>query len=160
MVPANGNFATAIAEGYRAGATQGQTWQHARLINLLATSRSALYVLDGLRQVRGVCERDDELAGKWELHYGHCHGQPQGWSDPRPNLAAFTFDRVHRCQADLHWYMQEGLRQVRGVCEHEGEHAGKGWPEQVPGDGNFTTAIATGNHRAGVIPGQTCQASS
>ena len=37
MVPADGNFTTAIAMGnHKAGEIQGQTRQHSRLINLLA----------------------------------------------------------------------------------------------------------------------------
>jgi len=40
MVPADGNFATAIARGnHKAGEVQGQTRQHARLINLLGVKQ-------------------------------------------------------------------------------------------------------------------------
>jgi elongation factor 1-alpha len=54
MVPADGNFATAIAKGdHKAGEVQGQTRQHARLINLL-----------GVKQVIiGVNKMDSDTAG-------------------------------------------------------------------------------------------------
>ncbi|EER01432.1 elongation factor Tu, putative, partial [Perkinsus marinus ATCC 50983] len=54
MVPADGNFGTAIARGnHKAGEIQGQTRQHARLINLL-----------GVKQlVVGVNKMDSDVAG-------------------------------------------------------------------------------------------------
>ena len=54
MVPADGNFTTAIARGnHKAREIQGQTRQHARLINLL-----------GVRQIAiGVNKMDCDLAG-------------------------------------------------------------------------------------------------
>merc|ERR1712183_785082 len=40
MVPADGNFTTAIAKGnHKAGEIQGQTRQHSRLINLLGVNK-------------------------------------------------------------------------------------------------------------------------
>ena len=40
MVPADGNFTTAIAKGnHKAGEIQGQTRQHSRLINLLGVKQ-------------------------------------------------------------------------------------------------------------------------
>ncbi len=60
MVPADGNFATAIAKGDpRAGEIQGQTRQHARLINLL-----------GVKQVIiGVNKMDSDTAGYRQERY-------------------------------------------------------------------------------------------
>ena len=54
MVPADGNFTTAIQKGdHKAAEIQGQTRQHARLINLL-----------GVKQlVIGVNKMDTETAG-------------------------------------------------------------------------------------------------
>jgi len=54
MVPADGNFTTAIARGnHKAGVVQGQTRQHARLINLL-----------GVKQlIVGVNKMDCDIAG-------------------------------------------------------------------------------------------------
>merc|ERR1719487_1781552 len=54
MVPADGNFTTAIAKGnHKAGEIQGQTRQHSRLINLLGVKQ--IYI--------GVNKMDCDVAG-------------------------------------------------------------------------------------------------
>ena len=60
MVPADGNFTTAIAKGnHKAGEIQGQTRQHARLINLL-----------GVKQIMiGVNKMDCDVAGYKQARY-------------------------------------------------------------------------------------------
>jgi elongation factor 1-alpha len=60
MIPADGNFATSIAKGnHKAGEVQGQTRQHALLINLL-----------GIKQIIiGVNKMDCDLAGYKEARY-------------------------------------------------------------------------------------------
>lgn len=60
MVPADGNFGTAIAKGnHKAGEIQGQTRQHARLINLL-----------GVKQLLvGVNKMDSDVAGYKQERY-------------------------------------------------------------------------------------------
>merc|ERR1712216_297553 len=60
MVPADGNFTTAIQKGnHKQGLVQGQTRQHARLINLL-----------GVKQVIvGINKMDDKVAGYKEERY-------------------------------------------------------------------------------------------
>lgn len=60
MVPADGNFTTAIAQGNaKAGEVQGQTRQHALLINLL-----------GVKQlIVGVNKMDSDVAGYKESRY-------------------------------------------------------------------------------------------
>merc|ERR1712110_1261048 len=60
MVPADGNFTTAIAKGnHKAGEIQGQTRQHSRLINLL-----------GVKQiVIGVNKMDCDTAGYKQARY-------------------------------------------------------------------------------------------
>jgi len=60
MVPADGNFTTAIARGnHKAGEVQGQTRQHALLINLL-----------GVKQlVVGINKMDTDTAGYKEARY-------------------------------------------------------------------------------------------
>lgn len=60
MVPADGNFGTSIAKGnHKAGEIQGQTRQHARLINLL-----------GVKQiVVGVNKMDSDVAGYKESRF-------------------------------------------------------------------------------------------
>jgi elongation factor 1-alpha len=60
MVPADGNFITSIAKGdHKAGQVQGQTRQHARLLNLL-----------GVKQlIVGVNKMDCDMAGYKEERY-------------------------------------------------------------------------------------------
>ena len=60
MVPADGNFTTAIQKGnHKAGEVQGQTRQHARLINLL-----------GVKQlIIGINKMDCDVAGYKESRY-------------------------------------------------------------------------------------------
>jgi len=60
MVPADGNFTTAIQKGnHKAGEVQGQTRQHARLISLLGVKQ--LFI--------GVNKMDTETAGYKEARY-------------------------------------------------------------------------------------------
>jgi elongation factor 1-alpha len=66
MVPADGNFTTAIQKGdHKAGEVQGQTRQHARLINLL-----------GVKQlIIGVNKMDTDTAGPYKVCSCSCTGQ-------------------------------------------------------------------------------------
>merc|ERR1712070_1303482 len=60
MVPADGNFTTAIAKGnHKAGEIQGQTRQHARLINLLGVKQICI----------GVNKMDCDTAGYKQSRY-------------------------------------------------------------------------------------------
>merc|ERR1712142_1087008 len=60
MVPADGNFTTAIAKGnHKAGEIQGQTRQHSRLINLLGVKQIAI----------GVNKMDCDTAAYKEARY-------------------------------------------------------------------------------------------
>merc|ERR1711869_123953 len=59
MVPADGNFTTAIAKGnHKAGEIQGQTRQHSRLINLLGVKQLCI----------GVNKMDCQTAG-WKKDF-------------------------------------------------------------------------------------------
>ena len=60
MVPADGNFTTAIAKGnHKAGEIQGQTRQHSRLINIL-----------GVKQICfGLNKMDRDTAGYKQKRY-------------------------------------------------------------------------------------------
>jgi elongation factor 1-alpha len=79
MVPADGNFTTAIARGNaKAGEVQGQTRQHALLINLL-----------GVKQLLvGVNKMDADLAGYKETRYKEIREEMErmltrvGWLKP------------------------------------------------------------------------------
>merc|ERR1719158_78774 len=60
MVPADGNFTTAIAKGnHKAGEIQGQTRQHSRLINLLGVKQICI----------GVNKMDCDTAGYKQARY-------------------------------------------------------------------------------------------
>merc|ERR1712004_76994 len=60
MVPADGNFTTAIQKGnHKAGEVQGQTRQHARLINLLGVKQLSI----------GINKMDCDTAGYKEDRY-------------------------------------------------------------------------------------------
>jgi len=60
MVPADGNFTTAIQKGnHKAGEVQGQTRQHARLINLLGVKQLLI----------GINKMDTDMAGYKESRY-------------------------------------------------------------------------------------------
>jgi elongation factor 1-alpha len=79
MVPADGNFTASIARGnHKAGEIQGQTRQHARLINLL-----------GVKQlIVGVNKMDCETAGYGLARYDEIKNEMQsmlvkvGWKKP------------------------------------------------------------------------------
>jgi len=66
MVPADGNFTTAIARGnHKAGEIQGQTRQHARLINLLGVKQICIGVNKMGCDVAGYKQaRYDEIANE------------------------------------------------------------------------------------------------
>jgi len=78
MVPADGNFTTAIQKGdHKAGEIQGQTRQHARLINLL-----------GVKQlIIGVNKMDSDTAGYKQERYNEIANEMKhmlvrvGWKD-------------------------------------------------------------------------------
>merc|ERR1712187_466508 len=78
MVPADGNFTTAIARGnHKAGEIQGQTRQHSRLINLLGVKQICIGEQDGLRHrwlqegsLRRDLQRDEEHVGEGWLEEG------------------------------------------------------------------------------------------
>ena len=62
MVPADGNFTTAIQKGnHKAGENQGQTRQHARLINLLGVKQLIVGVNKMDCDTAGYKERYEEI---------------------------------------------------------------------------------------------------
>jgi len=70
MVPADGNFVTAIQKGdHKAGEVQGQTRQHARLINLLGV-KQLIVCINKMDAAPTACykkDRYDEIAGEMKL---------------------------------------------------------------------------------------------
>jgi len=115
MVPADGNFTTAIQKGnHKAGEVQGQTRQHARLLNLL-----------GVKQlVIGVNKMDTDTAGPYsEARFGEVGGEMKnmlikvGWkkdfvSDGVPvlPLSGWMGDNLLVKSANMAWWKGQAVK--------------------------------------------------
>eukprot|EP00310_Coccolithus_braarudii_P015785 CAMPEP_0183350804 /NCGR_PEP_ID=MMETSP0164_2-20130417/20896_1 /TAXON_ID=221442 /ORGANISM="Coccolithus pelagicus ssp braarudi, Strain PLY182g" /LENGTH=240 /DNA_ID=CAMNT_0025522795 /DNA_START=146 /DNA_END=864 /DNA_ORIENTATION=+ len=109
MVPADGNFTTAIQKGnHKAGEVQGQTRQHARLLNLL-----------GVKQLLvGVNKMDTDTAGPYsKTRYDEVGGEMKnmlikvGWkkefvekSVPVLPLSGWMGDNLNKKSANMDWW--------------------------------------------------------
>jgi len=108
MVPADGNFTTAIARGnHKAGEVQGQTRQHALLINLL-----------GVKQLLvGVNKMDADIAGYKESRYTEIKEEVQrmlervGWpkafisgSVPFLPISGWKGDNLIKKSENMDWW--------------------------------------------------------
>mmetsp|Transcript_62877 Transcript_62877/g.111380 ORF Transcript_62877/g.111380 Transcript_62877/m.111380 type:complete len:479 (+) Transcript_62877:64-1500(+) len=109
MVPADGNFTTAIQKGnHKAGEVQGQTRQHARLINLL-----------GVKQLLvGVNKMDTETAGPYsKARYDEVGGEMKnmlikvGWKKdfvekgvPVLPLSGWMGDNLLKKSPNMDWW--------------------------------------------------------
>ncbi|KAK9762477.1 hypothetical protein K7432_011744 [Basidiobolus ranarum] len=108
MVPADGNFTTAIQKGdHKAGDIQGQTRQHARLLNLL-----------GVKQlIIGVNKMDSDTAGYKEDRYVEIRDEMQnmlikvGWkkdfveqSVPVIPISGWQGDNLLTKSAKMPWW--------------------------------------------------------
>jgi len=108
MVPADGNFGTSIAKGnHKAGEIQGQTRQHARLINLL-----------GVKQlIVGVNKMDCDLAGYKKERYDEIANemknmlQKVGWkkefideSVPVVPISGWIGDNLFKKSEKMSWW--------------------------------------------------------
>jgi len=108
MVPADGNFTTAIAKGnHKAGVVQGQTRQHARLINLL-----------GVKQlVIGVNKMDCDVADYKKDRYEEIKSEMQnmlmkvGWkksfvnkSVPIVPISGWIGDNLIKKSTNMDWW--------------------------------------------------------
>merc|ERR1712149_48473 len=109
MVPADGNFTTAIQKGnHKAGEVQGQTRQHAHLINLL-----------GVKQLLvGVNKMDTETAGPYaKSRYDEVGGEMKnmlikvGWkkdfvekSVPVLPLSGWMGDNLNKKSENMAWW--------------------------------------------------------
>jgi elongation factor 1-alpha len=108
MVPADGNFATSIAKGnHKTGEVQGQTRQHARLINLL-----------GCRQIIvGVNKMDCDLAKYSKERYEEVRNEVQdclikvGWKKgfvmqqvPYMPISGWLGDNLLKKSAKMAWW--------------------------------------------------------
>merc|ERR1711881_510257 len=108
MVPADGNFATAIAKGnHKANEVQGQTRQHARLLNLL-----------GVKQlIVGINKMDCDTAGYKEDRYNEIRDemrnmlQKVGWkpdfvqkSVPVLPISGWMGDNLIKKTTNMGWW--------------------------------------------------------
>jgi elongation factor 1-alpha len=108
MIPADGNFATSVAKGnHKAGEVQGQTRQHALLINLL-----------GVKQIIiGVNKMDCDLAGYKEARFNEVRDemnnvlQRVGWkkefvekSVPFLPISGWKGDNLIKVSTNMPWW--------------------------------------------------------
>jgi len=119
MVPADGNFTTAIQKGdHKAGEIQGQTRQHARLINLL-----------GVKQlVVGVNKMDTETAGPYkEERYNEIRDEMKhmlvrvGWKDsfldasvPIIPISGWMGDNLITKSTNMGWWKGKEVKTLDG----------------------------------------------
>jgi len=95
MIPADGNFTTAIQRGnHKAGEIQGQTRQHSRLINLL-----------GVKQIIiGINKMDCDTAGYKKERYDEIANEMKNMF--RPKLVGKKIKSTvvsHTCQSPVGW---------------------------------------------------------
>mmetsp|Transcript_40929 Transcript_40929/g.112545 ORF Transcript_40929/g.112545 Transcript_40929/m.112545 type:complete len:478 (-) Transcript_40929:468-1901(-) len=109
MVPADGNFTTAIQKGnHKAGEVQGQTRQHARLINLLGVKQLLI----------GVNKMDTDTAGPYsKARYDEVGGEMKnmlikvGWKKdfvekgvPVLPLSGWMGDNLNKKSTNMAWW--------------------------------------------------------
>jgi elongation factor 1-alpha len=122
MVPADGNFTTAIAKGNaKAGEVQGQTRQHSVLINLL-----------GVKQlIIGVNKMDCDVAGYKESRYNEIRDEMQhmlkkvGWkkaiidkSTPVLPISGWMGDNLIAESTNMDWFKGMEVEAIDGSKVH------------------------------------------
>jgi elongation factor 1-alpha len=122
MVPADGNFTTAIQKGnHKAGEVQGQTRQHARLINLL-----------GVKQVIvGVNKMDCDTAGYKKARYEEVRDEminmmtKVGWkkefidaSVPVMPISGWIGDNLIKKSEKMDWWTGVDVKNQNGQTVH------------------------------------------
>eukprot|EP00197_Chlamydomonas_leiostraca_P002754 CAMPEP_0202856942 /NCGR_PEP_ID=MMETSP1391-20130828/48_1 /ASSEMBLY_ACC=CAM_ASM_000867 /TAXON_ID=1034604 /ORGANISM="Chlamydomonas leiostraca, Strain SAG 11-49" /LENGTH=415 /DNA_ID=CAMNT_0049535665 /DNA_START=79 /DNA_END=1323 /DNA_ORIENTATION=- len=118
MVPADGNFTTAIQKGdHKAGEIQGQTRQHARLINLL-----------GVKQlIIGVNKMDSDTAGYKQERYKEISDEMRhmlvrvGWKDsfveksvPIVPISGWMGDNLVKKSENMTWWTGVDVETSKG----------------------------------------------
>lgn len=118
MVPADGNFTTAIQKGdHKAGEIQGQTRQHARLINLL-----------GVKQLLvGVNKMDSDTAGYKKERYDEIANEMRhtlvrvGWKEDFVNssvpilpISGWLGDNLIAKSTNMTWYTGQEVVNQKG----------------------------------------------
>jgi elongation factor 1-alpha len=119
MVPADGNFTTAIAKGnHKAGEVQGQTRQHSVLINLL-----------GVKQlIVGVNKMDCDTAGYGEPRYKEIHDEmvhmliKVGWKKefveqqvPIIPISGWVGDNLIKKSEKMAWWKGQDVKNEKGT---------------------------------------------
>lgn len=119
MVPSDGNFTTAIAKGdHKAGEIQGQTRQHARLLNLL-----------GVKQIAVGCNKmDSDVAGYREDRYNEIRDEVRtmlirvGWkkdfveaSVPIMPISGWMGDNLISKSSNMTWWNGMEVTNMKGV---------------------------------------------
>jgi elongation factor 1-alpha len=122
MVPADGNFTTAIQKGdHKAGEIQGQTRQHARLINLL-----------GVKQIIvGVNKMDSDTAGYKEERYNEIRDEMRdmlvkvGWKKefvlectPVLPISGWIGDNLIKPSDKMPWWKGQDVKAADGRTIH------------------------------------------
>jgi elongation factor 1-alpha len=122
MVPADGNFTTAIQKGdHKAAEIQGQTRQHARLINLL-----------GVKQlIVGVNKMDSDVAGYKESRYVEIRDEMRhmlervGWkkdfimgSVPVLPISGWMGDNLIKKSDKMPWFSGMDVKTIDGRTVH------------------------------------------
>jgi len=122
MVPADGNFTTAIQKGdHKANEVQGQTRQHARLLNLL-----------GVRQlIVGVNKMDSDVAGYKEARYNEIKDEmfhmltKVGWkkdfvtaSVPMLPISGWIGDNLIKKSENMGWWKGAEVTSLSGKKAH------------------------------------------
>merc|ERR1712217_91226 len=93
MVPADGNFTTAIAKGnHKAGEIQGQTRQHSRLINLLGVKQICI----------GVNKMDCDVAGYKQARYDEIANEIK--STPVMPISGWMGDNLLKKSDNMAWW--------------------------------------------------------
>merc|ERR1711988_650797 len=118
MVPADGNFTTAIQKGnHKAGEVQGQTRQHARLINLLGVKQLAI----------GVNKMDTDTAGPYsKARYDEVGGEMKnmlirvGWKKdfvegcvPVLPISGWMGDNLLNKSTNMDWWSGQDITTVK-----------------------------------------------
>merc|ERR1712135_100492 len=92
MVPADGNFTTAIAKGnHKAGEIQGQTRQHSRLINLLGVKQICI----------GVNKMDCDTAGYKQERYDEISNEK---NTPVLPISGWMGDNLLKKSENMAWW--------------------------------------------------------
>jgi len=122
MVPADGNFTTSIAKGnHKAGEIQGQTRQHARLLNLL-----------GVKQLLvGVNKMDCDTAGFRQERYEEIANEMKnmlekvGWKKdfidtcvPIIPISGYLGDNLLKPSANMPWWKGNTVKSLTGEMIH------------------------------------------